>query len=186
MLAALAAPLALHLARDDWAEPTILDAIELFKGHRDAGLLRWAQKKGEPMADGPTDGPADGPAVDDDKKVVSNDAFIRARQRREAKEKREHEWKKKLGPGDETRQSGCEMRPNAKRPGLYSTSENGGWISELFGVPGRGRSPVEKGGVASMRGIIIEFKNCDGHERRVFIPNALLTGDVGTPRSCAL
>jgi putative DNA primase/helicase len=131
------------------------------------------------MADGPTDGPTDGPAVDDDKKVVSNDAFIRARQRREAKEKREHEWKKKLGPGDETRQSGCEMRPNAKRPGLYSTSENGGWNSELFGVPGRGRSPVEKGGVASMRGIIIEFKNCDGHERRVFIPNALLTGDSG-------
>ena len=46
VLAALAAPVALHLARDDWAEPTILDAIELFKGHRDAGLLRWAQKKG--------------------------------------------------------------------------------------------------------------------------------------------
>jgi hypothetical protein len=48
VLAALAPSLALHLARDDWAEPTILDAIELFKGHRDAGLVRWAQKKGRP------------------------------------------------------------------------------------------------------------------------------------------
>ena len=38
--------LALHLARDDWGEPTILDAIELLKGQRDVGLARWAQKKG--------------------------------------------------------------------------------------------------------------------------------------------
>jgi hypothetical protein len=45
-MAALAPPLALHLARDGWGEPTILDAIELVKGHRDVGLARWAQKKG--------------------------------------------------------------------------------------------------------------------------------------------
>ena len=46
VMAALAPALALHLARDDWGEPTILDAIELFKGHRDVELARWAQKKG--------------------------------------------------------------------------------------------------------------------------------------------
>ena len=172
VLAALAPPLALHLARDGWDEPTILDAIELFKGHRDVGLARWAQKKGaSPMADGPTAG--------DDEKVVSNDAFKKAQRRREAKEKREHEWKQKLGPGDETRQFGCEMRPNDKRPGLYSTSENGGWIAQALQGAGRGRSPAEKGGVPGMRGIVIAFKNCNGHEREVFLPNALLNGDVG-------
>ena len=46
VLAALAPPLALRLARDGWDEPTILNAIELFKGHRDVGLARWAKKKG--------------------------------------------------------------------------------------------------------------------------------------------
>ena len=44
---------------------------------------------------------------------------------------------------------------------------------------GRGRSPSEKGGVPGMRGIVIEFKNCDGHEREVFISDVLLNGDVG-------
>jgi Domain of unknown function (DUF927) len=111
--------------------------------------------------------------------VVDNDAFKRAQRRREEKEKRKKAHEEKLGKGDETRQSGCEMRPNAKRPALYGTQEDGGWNSQIFGVPDRGRSPIERGGVASMRGIIIEFKNCDGHARRVFIPNVLLTGDPG-------
>ena len=142
------------------------------------GWLDGRRKKGGPMADGPTDGPTDGPAVDDDK-VVSNDAFKKAQQRRAAKEKREREWKKKLGPGDETRQFGCEMRPNDKKPGLYSVSEDGGWIAQLFSVLGRARSPSEKGGVPGMRGIVISFKNCDGHDRTVFISEVLLNGDVG-------
>ena len=135
----------------------------------------WRDGRNErrtPMADEPTPG-------GDDPKVVSNDAFKRAQQRREARARRKLEHEQRLGEGDATRQSGCEMRPNAKRPGLYGISEEGGWWSQLFGVPGRGRSPAEKGGVASMRGIVIEFKNCDGHERRVFIPNTLLTGDPG-------
>jgi hypothetical protein len=45
VLVALAPSLAVHLARDGWDEPTILDAIELFKGHRDVGLARWAKGK---------------------------------------------------------------------------------------------------------------------------------------------
>ena len=48
VLTALAPSLAVHLARDGWGEPTILDAIELFKGHRDAALARWAKKKEQP------------------------------------------------------------------------------------------------------------------------------------------
>ena len=46
VLAALASSVALYLARDGWDEPTILDAIELFKGRRDASLAQWARKKG--------------------------------------------------------------------------------------------------------------------------------------------
>ena len=87
--------------------------------------------------------------------------------------------KNKLGKGDETRQFGCEMRANDKKPGLYSISEDGGWIAQVFNVLGRGRAPAEKGGVPGMRGIVIAFKNCNGHEREVFLPNALLNGDVG-------
>ena len=116
---------------------------------------------------------------------MSNDAFKKAQRRKEAKEKREREWKKKLGPGDETRQFGCEMRPNDKKPGLYGTSEDGGWIAQVFKVAGRGRSPAEKGGVPGMRGIVIEFKNCNGHEREVFLSNALLNGDVGKLTHCS-
>ena len=48
VLAALAPSLALRLARDGWDEPTILDAIELLKDHRDVGLARWAQRKAHP------------------------------------------------------------------------------------------------------------------------------------------
>src|ERR1700722_20116056 len=128
------------------------------------------KRKDEPMADGPTAG---------DDNVVSNDSFKKAQRRKEAKEKREREWKQKLGPGDQTRQFGCEMRPNDKRPGLHGTAEDGAWIAQVFKVAGRGRSPTEKGGVPGMRGIVISFKNCNGHEREVFLPNALLNGDVG-------
>ena len=103
----------------------------------------------------------------------------KAKRRKEAKEKRRREHEQKLGKGDATRQFGCEMRPTDKKPGLYSITEDGGWIAQLFSVVGRGRSPAEKGGVPGMRGIVIDFKNCDGHERRVLIPNALLTGDPG-------
>ena len=42
--------------------------------------------------------------------------------------------KKKMGKGDETRQFGCEMRPNDKKPGLHSISEDGGWIAQVFKV----------------------------------------------------
>ena len=130
------------------------------------------------MADGPTDGPTDGPVVDDDK-VVSNDAFKRAQRRREEKEKRRLAHEKKLGKGDDTRQFGCEMRPNDKNPGLHGTAEDSGWVTQVFKVEGRGRSPTEKGGVPGMRGIVITFKNCNGHEREVFLSNVLLNGDVG-------
>ena len=137
----------------------------------------WRDGRNErhtPMADEPTPG-------GDDPKVVSNDAFRRAQQqrRREAKEKRKLEHEQKLGPGDETRQFGCEMRLDGKKPGLHGTAEDGGLIAQVFKVAGRGRSPTEKGGVPGMRGIVISFKNCNGHEREVFLPNLLLNGDVG-------
>ena len=45
VLAALAPSLAMHLARDNWDEETILDAIESATGRRDAGLAKWAQRK---------------------------------------------------------------------------------------------------------------------------------------------
>ena len=111
----------------------------------------------------------------EDEKVVSNDTFKRARQRREAKEKRRRAHEERLGEGDETRQFGCEMRSD----GLYSISEDGSWKTQAFKVIARGRSPVEKGGVPVMRGIVISFKDCNGHERTAFISNALLNGDVG-------
>jgi hypothetical protein len=44
VLTALAPSLAFHLARDDWNESTILDAIECATGRRDVGLARWAQR----------------------------------------------------------------------------------------------------------------------------------------------
>jgi hypothetical protein len=44
VLGALAPALAIRLARDDWDEPTILDAIECATGRRDAGLAKWAQR----------------------------------------------------------------------------------------------------------------------------------------------
>jgi hypothetical protein len=44
VLAALAPALAIRLARDDWDESTILDAIECATGRTDAGLARWAQR----------------------------------------------------------------------------------------------------------------------------------------------
>ena len=44
VLAALAPALAIRLARDDWDESTILDAIECATGRRDAGLAKWAQR----------------------------------------------------------------------------------------------------------------------------------------------
>ena len=106
-------------------------------------------------------------------------SFERAKRRREEKERRKRAHEEKMGKGDATRQFGCEMRPGDKKPGLYSISEDGGWIAQLFEVVARGRSPAEKGGVPGMRGIVIAFKNCNGHEREVFLPNALLNGDVG-------
>ena len=45
VLAALAPSLAMHLARDNWDEETVLDAIETATGRRDAGLAKWAQRK---------------------------------------------------------------------------------------------------------------------------------------------
>ena len=116
---------------------------------------------------------ADEPNPDDDK-VVSNDAFKKAQWRREQQERRKRAHEKKLGPGDETRQFGCEMRPNDKNPGLHGTSEDGGWRAQVFKVAGIGRSPGDKDGVPVTRGIVIEFKNRDGHERTIFISDGLL------------
>jgi hypothetical protein len=45
VLAALAPSLAMHLARDNWDEETILDAIESATGRRDVGLAKWAQRQ---------------------------------------------------------------------------------------------------------------------------------------------
>jgi hypothetical protein len=121
----------------------------------------------------------DEPTPGDDEKVVSNDAFKKAQRRKAQKEERARAHAAKMGPGDETRQFGCEMRPNSKKPGLYGISESGGLIAQVFKVAGRGRSPAEKGGVPGMRGIVIAFKNCNSHEHEVFLSNALLNGDVG-------
>jgi putative DNA primase/helicase len=136
------------------------------------GLCDGRRKKGDPMADGEDPGAQGGDAP-------NVHSFERAKRRREEKERRKRAHEEKMGKGDETRQFGCEMRPGDKKPGLYSISEDGGWIAQLFEVVARGRSPSEKGGVPGMRGIVIAFKNCNGHEREVFLPNALLNGDVG-------
>lgn len=45
VLAALAPSLAMHLARDNWDEETILDAIESASGRRRIGLAKWAQRR---------------------------------------------------------------------------------------------------------------------------------------------
>jgi hypothetical protein len=92
------------------------------------------------------------------------------RQPRKPKNKRE------MPETDEYSQSGCEMRPNVDKPGLYLISGLGVWLAQLFWIIGT-CDAYELDGVARRRGILIGFKNDNGRDVKLFLSNDILFGD---------
>ena len=84
--------------------------------------------------------------------------------------------KREMPETDEYSQSGCEMRPNVDKPGLYLISGLGVWLAQLFWIIGT-CDAYELDGIARRRGVLIGFKNDNGRDVRLFLSNDILFGD---------